>query len=750
MPTLSKPLAVPQFGNYNDTYTQAVPPFTINLFGATASTPIDLFSIDLTVISQQLGFGYPNFIPSPNACLAVGTDLFVSISAIAGVGSNPPCAAILKFQGYFGGKNTTATAQASIFTSAGNAYGGLAFDGAGTLYAATTDPGSTASTIYAIYAFPLATGGAGMAIYNDVSANSQFGDLAFDASGNLWVADYNNNRVLAFLQSTLGTSNSFAIVANGEGPFPVVNTDPTLAQPTTNVFLSPEGIGFDGGGSLWVSNNNDGYDAAGIAANSDTSLVQITPALQATILASALPGGAMVVLQPPQAITLAQVQDATLPAGFAIYQVPTPNPPYRPQFGGLQIDTISAADLSATLPQYLYVNDEVYNTVRQYDINPASPNFIAGISAVDETALTLNDADGKPVVTNPGNGGIALVRANLLIADGPNDTGAEPDTSLPLDGSNQPIFWESPNIGVGTSATPPAPPFTAYESITIPVVGEDVFVYVNVQNIGCTPTTGTERLRVYWASGATTQSWPESWTEITTPPGAVVQMPAGQPLAPGASAIMTIRWPTDAIPTSSGNTHYCLLARIETAPVYPFGMTYWENVTPGDANMDENVTENSKIAQCNIYIGPAMKFRVPPLGIVHPIEIPIQAGNLGRKPSRVRLGFQLLDGAGLPVAFSEARMVIHADPSFYSRLTDQPRDLLHHLGDGAFHVLDPARGCGHLILEPREMLPLKVSFTPPPHLHEFALRALQYDEREGASRLVGGQTFVFGQVAVIG
>jgi hypothetical protein len=48
------------------------------------------------------------------------------------------------------------------------------------------------------------------------------------------------------------------------------------------------------------------------------------------------------------------------------------------------------------------------------------------------------------------------------------------------------------------------------------------------------------------------------------------------------------------------------------------------------------------------------------------------------------------------------------------------------------------------------MLPLKVSFTPPPHLHEFALRALQYDEREGASRLVGGQTFVFGRVAGIG
>jgi hypothetical protein len=736
MPSLSKPLVVPQYGNFGSS-PPISPPFSVNLFAAGGGAPANIAAIDLITISQTLGFGFPNFLPAANVCLGIGLDLYVSISAFAGVGGNPPCAAILKFTGYFAGKNTTATAQASVFFETANGYAGLAFDGRSTLYAAMTDLNGGGTDASAIYALPL-SGAAPTQVYSNLAAGAFFGDLAFDAAGNLWTADYNNNRVVAFPAATLLGTNAYTSVTATAGPFPVVNTDAQLNAMSPNLFASPEGVAFDGAGNLWAGNNNDGYDGAGIQANPLTSLVQITPGLQAAILAAATPAGATMALAPSQALTLAQVQSPAPPAGFAVYQVPTPQAGQLPQFGGMQIDVISPADLAAGAPQFLYVNDETNSTVRQFDINPASPGFLAGIGAADATGLTLNDASGNSVVTNPGNGGIFLVKASLLIADGAADTGAEPDTTLPLDSGNQPIFWESPDIGIGTSATPPAPPFTQYESLILPIPPTaSAYVYVNVHNTGSTPTTGSERLRVYWASGATTQNWPSSWKEITTAPGVPVQTATNQPIAPGASAVITIPWPSAALPPTSANTHYCLLARIETTPTYPFGMTWWEDQTPGAANMPQNVIGNARIAQCNIYIGPQSHRRIPP---IRPIAFPIRIGNLGGRLTNIRIGFQLLGPHGHPTDFADTRLIIRIPASLHARL---PAATLTHLEADEFHLHTPAGGTGHIPFEPNEHAILHISFTPPAHLHEFALRAMQYD----GDRLVGGQTFVQGTVS---
>jgi len=52
------------------------------------------------------------------------------------------------------------------------------------------------------------------------------------------------------------------------------------------------------------------------------------------------------------------------------------------------------------------------------------------------------------------------------------------------------------------------------------------------------------------------------------------------------------------IPFSPANTPFCLLARIETSPAAPSGMTYRENPASGP-NMQDNVVPNSKIARRN-------------------------------------------------------------------------------------------------------------------------------------------------------
>lgn len=752
MPILSKPLVVPQFGHFNSAYTQAEPPCTVNLFLADGATPQDKYAIDLTAVFTQLKIDPTLYIPSPNVCAAAGADLYVAISAYAGVGTNVPAAAILKFTGYFTGNNTTATVVASVFTELSSGYCGLAFDGGANLYAVENNGG-----ISQIYAYPITSSGSvrtPILTTNIQPSPSFFGDIAFDASGNLWVADYNNHSILAFPQANLGGTNAYTIVTGGTGPFSVVNKDASLAATKPlYIFASPEGVGFDGSGNLWVGNNNDGEDAGGVS-NTFTSLVQVTPSLLSSIISAASATGATFSLAPSKALTLAQVQSAAPPAGYAIYQVPTPLPPTdymkSPQFGGLQIDMIGPTDLAAGKPQYLYVNDEIGNTVQQFDINPNSPTFLAAIAAGQSFALTLDDAGGNPVVTNPGNGGIALVYPRLLIADYPTtDTGAEPDTTLPTDGEGNPIFWESQGIGVGTSATPPVD-FSQDASIGYSATG--AYIYVSVQNIGCTPTTGTEQLRLYWASGALSQSWPEPWTEIPTSPGNIGIVGAG------GSTVVTTQWSTMPDPALYGmNSHWCLLARIETQPVYPFGMTYWEkNQTsdPGDPLLlSYNVVSNSKIAQRNIYIGVPGKI-VGGLGgrglggIRHfPFTSGIRAGNFGPKISRTKIGFQLLNEAARPISLAESRLVIHAEGPVLDKLLERKRDAAEYLGEGAFHLWQPEKGFDEISLRPGETLPLTIDFTPPHSLSDYALRVMQYDEVDGKQGLVGGQTFVFGKVA---
>ncbi len=73
-------------------------------------------------------------------------------------------------------------------------------------------------------------------------------------------------------------------------------------------------------------------------------------------------------------------------------------------------------------------------------------------------------------------------------------------------------------------------------------------------------------------------------------------------LAPGESVIMQVPWfpPDPKVASCTGNEgHYCLLARIERVPTYPFGMHSAEAT-----NLPRNVRNNNNIAWKNIQIMP--------------------------------------------------------------------------------------------------------------------------------------------------
>jgi sugar lactone lactonase YvrE len=78
--------------------------------------------------------------------------------------------------------------------------------------------------------------------------------IVFDSSGNLWVADAANNRVLEF-KAPLSTGEAASIVL-GEANFSVSSIDCSYSSTITASCLStPEGLAFDSSGNLWVADS---------------------------------------------------------------------------------------------------------------------------------------------------------------------------------------------------------------------------------------------------------------------------------------------------------------------------------------------------------------------------------------------------------------------------------------------------------------------------------------------------------------
>jgi hypothetical protein len=95
------------------------------------------------------------------------------------------------------------------------------------------------------------------------------GGIAFDAAGNLWVADTANNRVLGFPAATLAASGGTATGVLGQTDF--VSTAPNRGAglPTASTLSAPASIAFDSAGNLWVvdqgNNRVVGYPQASVA-----------------------------------------------------------------------------------------------------------------------------------------------------------------------------------------------------------------------------------------------------------------------------------------------------------------------------------------------------------------------------------------------------------------------------------------------------------------------------------------------------
>jgi hypothetical protein len=175
------------------------------------------------------------------------------------------------------------------------------------------------------------------------------------------------------------------------------------------------------------------------------------------------------------------------------------------------------------------------------------------------------------------------------------DTGVEPNPDTgPM--------WVSPDIWVRNTPDPGyqpypftagSPPWTLpphenpihYD----PLKSTPNYVYVQVHNDSTSASTGTERLRVYWAKASTGLSWPTQWDDYQ--PGGPLTLLYGaeitKPRKNGATAS-----------TTEQNAYVQAVLHIGTNPTYvfPMGSDFWHTQQTVHAQMGANSNIHSTLA----------------------------------------------------------------------------------------------------------------------------------------------------------
>lgn len=248
--------------------------------------------------------------------------------------------------------------------------------------------------------------------------------------------------------------------------------------------------------------------------------------------------------------------------------------------------------------------------------------YLAYGSSSGEKLHTLNIITGVRTVVGPLSGtadGVAnlawsagsdLYMKDTMTPDLPEDFGAEPTVSQTLFISRD--IWLRTAADAVVGSTNPGPDTTLasdsyyanehqHQNPTYVNATTSSYIYVKVRNRGCTLSAGTEKLRVYWANASTGLPWPGAgvWNEFDCVAGGGVNDPCPLPvIGPGQDYVVELPWVPPNPAMFGGNDHFCLVARIETLPSAPFGMTFdesqnqwlWQNVAGNNNIVWKNLT----------------------------------------------------------------------------------------------------------------------------------------------------------------
>ncbi|MEO7260166.1 MAG: cellulase family glycosylhydrolase [Jatrophihabitantaceae bacterium] len=317
----------------------------------------------------------------------------------------------------------------------------------------------------------------------------------------------------------------------------------------------------------------------------------------------------------------------------------------------------------------------------------------------------------------------------LVLRDNLADPGTGPNATTS-------IGWESPDIWVRQNPDG--------IGVAEPILGgQPSTVYVRVTNRGNGnyPGSGTDVVQLYWAKAGAGLSWPQPWNGAVPAQGGAVASPqAIGATAAGQETLVTFSWPLTPNPADyPGNDgHFCLLAAVTKATASPF-----EGF--GGPDLNQNVLTFSHVGWRNIHIVPVAADWRGELG-------DLVLANHTEWEVVTQVAFEPLDSWARPVDPLGGWLTLtpRGDVAL-ERVRGLPgfAESLEDLGHGVYRVADVATGITDLLLRPGEELPFRVGFFPEAENRAgyAALRVIQYATDGGERVPVGGQTYVFGEVA---
>ena len=157
------------------------------------------------------------------------------------------------------GQSSSTSGSSGTSSTTMNAPEAYTFDSSGNLYISDSgncrvlvfpQPFSTGEEATMVIGQPDANTGCGGAA--SASTLGTTGGVAFGTHGNFWVADTSNNRILKFLAPFTTGMNAKLVL--GQTDF---TSTGCAAPPTAASLCSPQGITFDSGGILWVADTSN-------------------------------------------------------------------------------------------------------------------------------------------------------------------------------------------------------------------------------------------------------------------------------------------------------------------------------------------------------------------------------------------------------------------------------------------------------------------------------------------------------------
>jgi len=343
---------------------------------------------------------------------------------------------------------------------------------------------------------------------------------------------------------------------------------------------------------------------------------------------------------------------------------------------------------------------------------------------------------------------ITLPVTDLYVKDRPEDVGAEPNPStFPM--------WLSDDIWLRKAQDATHAFAHMHEDAEYRTVATNPnYIYVEVRNRGGAPSSGTEQLSLYWAKAGSSLAWQNSWNGSsffdpgpnTMLMGAPISTQTIPVIAAGSSVILEFPWmpPNPATYTgalAADQNHFCLLARITTSAAAPFGMTF-----PETGDLYSNVQNNNNIAWKNIAVYNLNMSDAPAYAVV---------GNFGEQSMKARFKFEVMDEQGVTGLLNKGiiRVTVNGKLKDIFKEYHPAGDGIKETGEGIFEVSKEGAVWDNVVLQPHEYGTMKMEFIPANKNsieRGFAVTVTHIDITNGAERILGGQTFVFGKVKGFG